>query len=225
MTTRLQRITTRVTNLRRKKFRTTCLGSPDTKPACRVWAQRKKKKKKCLILAHHIKVKTSLNNYFFRTWRLYKSILMFTMWLASILRKLATSTRWHELYFTQRQRTDNTGPAFKCCILHTIIIRYINNSSSCRFSGLSAVRNECSFIPYRKDKIRTVREKIRTVGDTSHNTEHHYVVITMRNLNCIGQEVDSPGEGTCGLLNMLLPWGSTAHSLSESWWRSIHRVT
>jgi hypothetical protein len=33
--------------------------------------------------------------------------------------------KWHELYFTQRQRTDNNGLVFKYCILHKIIVIYI----------------------------------------------------------------------------------------------------
>jgi hypothetical protein len=66
-----------------------------------------------------------------------------------------------KLYFTQQQRTDNSGLVFKCCILHKIIVRYIKISAGCRISGLLAIRNECSFYSVQKDKNQDSPEKIR----------------------------------------------------------------
>jgi hypothetical protein len=50
--------------------------------------------KKCLILAHHMRSEKMFLNIFsiFRTYRQYKSIIIVTIRLASILRKLGTST-------------------------------------------------------------------------------------------------------------------------------------
>jgi hypothetical protein len=48
-------------------------------------------------------------------------------------KKTGYKHKWHKLYFTQHQRTDNNGLVFKCYTLHKIVVRYTdtNNSASC----------------------------------------------------------------------------------------------
>jgi hypothetical protein len=105
-----------------------------------------KEKKTYLTLAHHRKVKKiSLNILsitFFWTQRLYKSIIMRTVWY---FEEIGYKHKWQKLYFTQHQRTDSNGLVFKLCILHKIIARYIKSSACCRISGLFAICNKCSF--------------------------------------------------------------------------------
>jgi hypothetical protein len=71
----------------------------------------------------------------------------------------------YKLYFTWQQRTDNNDPVFKCCIVHTIVVRYTKNSANCRISESFAFRNECSFYSVQEIKNQDSLEKIRTVGN------------------------------------------------------------
>jgi hypothetical protein len=71
--------------------------------------------------------------------------------------------KWHKFYFTQQQRTDNNGLAFKCCILHKIIVIYIKNSASCRISGVFAVQNKCSFYSVQERQSQDSPKKILTL--------------------------------------------------------------
>jgi hypothetical protein len=64
----------------------------------------------------------------------------------------------HKLCFTRQQRTDNNGLVINCCILHKIIMRYIKIPQVVEFPDFSPARISVHFIPYRKDKIRTVRK-------------------------------------------------------------------
>jgi hypothetical protein len=135
-------ITNRATNLRRKKFRTTCLGfTPSLPPGDQsiIWSLSAQWDiKKHVILAHHKKWLISLN----------VGLLLHCSDSASIqihnqaynlvgIHSEKTGCK-HKLYFTQQQRTENNGLVFKCCVLHKIIM-------SCRISRLFAIRNQCSF--------------------------------------------------------------------------------
>jgi hypothetical protein len=54
--------------------------------------------------------------------------------------------------------TDNNGLVFKC-ILHSIIVRYITIPKIVEFPDFPPSGFSVHFVPYRKDKIRTVRKK------------------------------------------------------------------
>jgi hypothetical protein len=85
--------------------------------------------------------------HFFRlvTYTNHKPIIMLTIRLASILRKLLTSTSGTSCILHNSREPTTIDLVFKCCILHKIIVRYIKKSESCRISRLFALRNECSF--------------------------------------------------------------------------------
>jgi hypothetical protein len=61
----------------------------------------------------------------------------------------------HKLYFTQQQRTDNSGIVFKCILLK-IMVRYIKIPQVVEFPDSSLPGISVHFMPYMKDKIRTV---------------------------------------------------------------------
>jgi hypothetical protein len=70
--------------------------------------------------------------------------------------------KWHKLYFTQQQRTDNNGLVFKCCILRKIVMRYMKKILKVvYFLDFLPFRMSIHFILNRKDKIRTVQKKFR----------------------------------------------------------------
>jgi hypothetical protein len=98
---------TRVTNLRGKKFRATCFRftsfhPPETTAASGAWARTGTYVKKSWIVAHHRKVKKSLSTYYyiFRTYRLYKSIIMLTIWFAYILRNWVQAQVAQVVFYT-----------------------------------------------------------------------------------------------------------------------------
>jgi hypothetical protein len=87
-------------------------------------------------------------------------VWLLTIWLASIVWKLGTrKTGTTCILPNSREPTTMVLHLNVVNILHKILVRYINNSASCRFSGHFAVLNECSIYSYRKDNIRTVRTK------------------------------------------------------------------
>jgi hypothetical protein len=70
--------------------------------------------------------------------------------------KIGHKHKWHKLYFTQHQRTDNNGIVFKCCILLKITAIYIKIPQVVEFPDSSLPGISVYFMPYMKDKIRTV---------------------------------------------------------------------
>jgi hypothetical protein len=55
-------------------------------------------------------------------------------------KKTVYKLTWHKLYFTQQQRTENSGLVFKCYSSYKIIVRYIKSPASCRISGIFSVQ-------------------------------------------------------------------------------------
>jgi hypothetical protein len=133
-----------VTNFRRKKFRTTCFGfSPSLPPEQYLESARAVDnliKEFNTSTSHKISLKIlrpsfsdfapiHINNHAYSLVAIY-------------FEKTGHKHKWHKLYFIQRQTSDNNGLVFKCCMLHDIILRDIENPASCRIPGLLAVRNE-----------------------------------------------------------------------------------
>jgi hypothetical protein len=121
-------------------------------------------KKICLILARHRKAKKSLNILLhFRTAPIqihnhaYSPVGIYS-------EKTRYKHKWHTLYFTQKQRTDNSDLVFKCYIYKNYSVIYFNNFTVCRISGVFAVRNECSFYSIQEQLNQDSPGKIRTVG-------------------------------------------------------------
>jgi hypothetical protein len=94
-------------------------------------------KKKSLMLAHHRKVKKNPKNIitFFSDSAPIQIHTHAYNPVAINFEKNGHKHKWHKLYFTQQQRTDNNGLVFKCCILHKIISRDIKHFTSFRISG------------------------------------------------------------------------------------------
>jgi hypothetical protein len=69
-----------------------------------------------------------------------------------------TGYKWHKLYFTLQQRTDNNGLVFKCRILHRIVGRF-KKMQIVEFLDFSPCGMSIHFIPYRNDKIWKVLKK------------------------------------------------------------------
>jgi hypothetical protein len=157
----------RATNLRRKEFRTECLGfNPSPlrpkqylKPECAVGnikeifntsISQKTRKISLNILVHSSDLTPiQIHNHAYNLVGIYSE-------------KTGYKHKWYKLHFTQQQITDNNGPVFKCCKLFYIKLPsdILKIPLLVEFPDFSLSEMSVHFIPYRKYTIRTVGNPI-----------------------------------------------------------------
>jgi hypothetical protein len=102
-----------------------------------------------LILAHHRKVKKKVSLNMLSHFSDFAPIQIHNHaydLVGIYFEKTGYKHKWHKLYFTQQQRTNNNVPVFKC-VLHKIVVRYciLQILQVTEFLDFFAIWNECLF--------------------------------------------------------------------------------